>query len=62
MSPLETGVYVQQILSKMSPRDTYIFECMAIGYTQKEIAKILGISNQRVYQLVTRVRHRLREE
>ncbi|GAA3598444.1 sigma-70 family RNA polymerase sigma factor [Kribbella ginsengisoli] len=54
-----TGI---ELLGRMSPRDRRIFQLMAVGTTQTEIAEELGITPKTVERAIANQRGRLRKE
>ncbi len=60
-APLPDSVYaLREALSSLSPRQRQVIELRLSGYTQKMIAKDLGISRVAVTNLEARARLRLR--
>jgi RNA polymerase sigma factor (sigma-70 family) len=51
-----------ELLKAMSPRDRKIFQLMAVGTTQTEIAEALGITQKAVERAIANQRGRLRKE
>ncbi len=59
-SSLEDRVYVQELLYSLNQRERHIVSLLVLGHKPDEIAAVLGVSTENVYQIIHRARKELK--
>ena len=55
-------IFLDDLAKKLEPKRRFVYLCLARGYKPSEIARMMGVTDRRVYRLMTDIRRKLRQE